>query len=92
MNKSAKEMFEELGYKMDDEWVDAGDLYYYKGTTNCKYAIEIWFDLIDKRFAKYINDDYCEGDVNCITMQELQAINKQVEELWGKQDGNMEEN
>ena len=35
MNKSAKELFEELGYKMDDEWVDAGDLYYYKGTTNC---------------------------------------------------------
>lgn len=79
--KTAKEMFEELGYKMDDEWKDAGDLYYYKSTTNCKYAIEIWFDLIDKSFAKYINDDYCEGDCICIPMQELQAINKQVEEL-----------
>lgn len=80
MNKSARELFEELGYKMDNEWEEYGDLYYYIDVSGRKRAVEIWFDLREKKFAKCI-DDFCEGDARCIDMQELQAINKQVEEL-----------
>lgn len=76
--KNAKEMFEELGYELDqNEW-------------NIKYIKEIegnpfWtspliinFQLLgDNKFYKYDGETLSVP----INMKELQAINKQVEEL-----------
>lgn len=73
---TAKEMFEKLGYKKDTTYKIYGHLYYFNED------IKIDFDLEDKDFYKYS----CLNDCRCsINMQELKAINKQVEELgWNK--------
>ena len=84
---SAKEMFEELGYELDTAEENAR-LY-------CR-------DILDKNTFGYIDSEmiYFDDEFNGIyftnkehlDMQELQAINKQVEELWGddllKNNGN----
>lgn len=83
MNKTAKEMFEELGYelKKNSLWF----LSYEKETT---------YDGID--VITFIYKDKCIQNYNIfpvdrhlttkdVTLEELQAINKQIEELgWNK--------
>ena len=75
MNKSAREMFEELGWR---EYFKSSVMITYEKNSrsgkSCKY-IQFFFDK--KEF--YIGS---EGNFNQpFTMKELQAINKQVEEL-----------
>ena len=68
----AKEMFEKLGYKREYR---ISYIKYYKEVEQCcgdLVEIQIWFYQIDKCFEK---------NREVITMEELQAINKQVEEL-----------
>lgn len=71
MNKSAKEMFEELGYEIDTTRETENHLFYVS-----KYAI-IDFDLLRGDFYKYNQS----GFRSPIDMKLLKAINKQVEEL-----------
>jgi hypothetical protein len=69
---TAKEMFEELGYKQEHH---ISYIKYYKEVEQCygdPVEIQIWFYQIDECFEK---------NREVITMAELQAINKQVEEL-----------
>ena len=68
---SADEMFEKLGYEIDSTYEIKGHLHL------CKSNIKIDFDLERENFYKYNLSGY-----RCpISMQELQAINKKVEEL-----------
>ena len=64
---TAKEMFEKLVYK--SEFNNKYHIRYY----NVKKDNYIWFDLQSKTLEI---SEYCN-------LKELQAINKQVEELWG---------
>ena len=67
---SAKEMFEKLGYKLYNQNIY---LEYVKEEEN------ITFYINEKTFCK------CNGyEIGEITLEELQAINKQVEELGWK--------
>lgn len=73
MNKTAREMFEELGYYASYDYNNPKVSFaFYK-----KYSTQaIVFNIKDKTI------DICDGE---ITYNELQAINKQVEELeWDK--------
>ena len=70
---NAKEMFKELGYEIDTTRESENHLYYGNG-----YAI-IDFDLLRGDFYKYNQS----GLRSPIDMRLLQAINKQIEELWG---------
>lgn len=78
--KSAKEMFEELGYEL------ANDCKYYLlyAKARKKYPeyendyYHISFEKKDKTIIKTYGDDNTPAE---ITMRELRAINKQVEEL-----------
>lgn len=81
---SAEEMFEQLGYKLirDCEFY----LFYEKALKeNAEYEndyLHISFEKQDKEVIKTYGDD---NSPEAITMRELQAINKQVEELgWNK--------
>lgn len=73
---SAKEMFEELGYKQEHH---ISYIKYYQKVEQDYYEpteIQIWFYNIDECFEK---------TNGVITIQELKAINKQCEELgWNK--------
>ena len=77
---SAKEMFEKLGYELirDCEFY----LFYEKALKeNAEYEndyLHISFEKQDKEVIKTYGDD---NPPEAITMRELQAINKQVEEL-----------
>lgn len=64
---SAKEMFEKLGYRYMKSLSNKEHIWY----RNTKIKSEIVFNLI----GKSISNDYA------IKLKELQAINKQVEEL-----------
>lgn len=69
---SAKEMFDKLGYKQEHH---ISYIKYYKEVEQCcgdPVEIQIWFYQIDECFEK---------NREVITMEELQAINKQVKEL-----------
>ena len=69
---SAKEMFEELGYK----FVQGIDCIYYEQIKNHDYYVIIFNDdktITKKRFYSY--------EYEYITFDELKAINKQIEEL-----------
>lgn len=70
---SAKEMFKELGYKREE---NDYCIYYMNGYK----TIEIWLNqkVIQCNEFVRMNTNYIPSD---ITFQELQAINKQVEEL-----------
>ena len=76
---SAKEMFEELGFKcqLDEDnyinWLHTYD----------NYTREIAFDFNTKciEFYCYINKDFKHSGTMFLTTKELQAINKQAEEL-----------
>lgn len=71
----AREMFEELGYKETEN-----DIYFLKYYKPCKLQNdkEIKFHKLDKTFT--VKDDNRTG-YRWIDMQELKAINKQIEEL-----------
>lgn len=77
---SAKEMFEKLGYKLgrDCEYY----LFYEKALKeNAEYEndyLHISFEKQDKAFIKTYGDD---NSPEIISIEELKAINKQVEEL-----------
>lgn len=76
---SAKEMFEELGYKQekfDLEMFDKKKIPYLRYSDNCCYKT-VSFQLKDKFFStSCITEDY---------EKVLKAINKQIEELnWNK--------
>ena len=74
--KTADEMFEELGY-MIDENENEYFIEYRKQKENCCKFIK--FDLIDKAFTSFY---YIIPDrQSYLTMQELQAINKKYKEL-----------
>ena len=78
---SAKEMFEKLGYKID--MIQEYCIGYIRQKTTDKVEKTITF--LDPGTSKYFV--IIEGDrVNpTISLEELQAINKQVEELgWNK--------
>lgn len=82
---SAKEMFEELGY---DLMLDCKYYIYYQKPLkeNPEYEkdyLHISFEKDDKAFIKTYGDD---NSPEIIGMQELKAINKQIEELgWDKE-------
>ena len=78
--KTAKEMFEELGYMCIDEEDDFSIDYHI--TCQCEvtkdyYNQDIIFDLLDKEIKLATDVNY----VVRLSAKELQAINKQVEEL-----------
>lgn len=80
--KSAKEMFSELGYSCEE-----GDGYidYIEKIGDCTYEISFEYD------PKYIEFHSYRGNFEkifdtCLSVEELQAINKQVEELHWKVD------
>lgn len=74
--KTADEMFEELGYKKQYE---NESIYYYMDIDSKDNYIV--FETGYKSFAKIS----CYHDAGDITMQELQAINKKCQELcWRK--------
>lgn len=75
---SAKEMFEELGYEYDIKKTRITAKLYDRDDV---LSINISFHTINKR----ISID-CLGDA--LDMDELQAINKQVEELGWKNENN----
>lgn len=71
--KTADEIFEELGYKRFNKKHDFENIKYYKDDDNILY-----FDEKDKSFYKSGEyDSMCDD----ITMQELKVINKKCEEL-----------
>ena len=72
--KNAKEMFEELGY--EKQKTINGMIGYIKRYEDRKMAMVIIFNSVGKTVIKYLNTEAC-----VIFMNELQAINKQVEEL-----------
>lgn len=71
--KTVDEMFEELGYEKDKEYSTIYVERYKKDNDNTYY-----FYLTEKHFYKSGEYDALCDD---ITIQELQAINKKVEEL-----------
>lgn len=84
---TAKEMFKDLGYECD---VSCDGILYAKYIDSDKCGVEqhsISFGREDKTIEKYVGDagfshKYYRA---YITLKELQAINKQVEELgWNK--------
>lgn len=85
---TAKEMFEKLGYEQELIY----DLEFKKRLIAIRYKrkkyIIIDFDLLDGDFVKY--GKIWEVISSCsITIEELQAINKQVEELgWLRGENN----
>ena len=77
---TAKEIFEELGYKQELE--------YYNGkVTRIKYVVvgnyhtQFMFDMNNKMFYSYFERDDKEEMPAWVEMKHLKAINKQVEEL-----------
>lgn len=75
MHKSAKEMFEELGYRETEN-----DIYFLKYYKPCKLQRdkEIKFHKLDKTFT--VKDDDLIRH-RWINVPELKAINQQVKEL-----------
>lgn len=81
---SAKEMFEELGYELirDCEFY----LFYKKALKeNAEYENDYLHISFEKQYKEVIKTYGDDNSPEAITMRELQAINKQVEELgWNK--------
>ena len=77
--KTAKEMFEELGYELFEEKDSRYITYVYH------YRYIIRFDLIMQNFYAY--EDNMDMSYIGVDMKTLQAINKQVKELnWLKEE------
>lgn len=73
---SAKEMFEELGYKYK-ECKYQGEIESISYITEYKYDTKVRFELRDKTYITYCEEDsagYVDTDL-------YKAINKQIEEL-----------
>lgn len=83
---TAKEMFEKLGYKCQEDDFSIEFIKQMKCPLNNKkveYVIEFYKDI--KTFSCEALSNNKEHYTNDIDMKELQAINKQVEELgWNK--------
>ena len=89
---SAKEMFEDLGYEFNDysDEKNKGDdlyaIYVYEIRQFLKYSPQVLYKEVAffpnlKKVEIYVNDDF-NGVENCLwSIEELQAINKQIEEL-----------
>lgn len=78
MNKTAKEMFEELGYNHD---VILEDQINYRKTfrkTGCKFNIT--FDLVHKECCMNIDEEHKYIEVS-VDVAELKAIYQQMKEL-----------
>ena len=71
--KSADEMFEELGYEKEME-NKKRIMFIYEGQFFDKYIV---FEMIDKHIVIELGT----GESTNINMQELKAINKKIEEL-----------
>ena len=84
---SAKEMFEKLGYNRLYE--NKHYMFYVKVLIETpeyeKDSIHLEFNFDNKTINKTYGDD---NSVSEITLKELQAINKQVEELGWNNDNN----
>lgn len=76
MNKSAREMFEELGYTYQESYFEEklDEINYSK---NGVYTPQIRFDLNHKTLMVYRK----ENKASYFDVKKLQAINKQIEEL-----------
>lgn len=82
--KSARELFEELGYKLDEQedyliyWKLAKkqQVNYYHTQNEIQIEFNLTYKTIEKRELFHTDEDN-----TIITLRELQAINKQVEEL-----------
>ena len=96
--KNAKEMFEELGYELNDYSNQNNQkdklyaVYVYEIRRLLKYSPQVLYKEVAffpnlKKVEIYINDNF-HGLEDCLwSIEELQAINKQVEELgWNKWD------
>lgn len=73
--KSAKEMFEELGYSLVE---DSPNLKYQKVVADTFWVI--YFDVV----FQYVTSALIRGEYNTyhiLDVEELKAINKQIEEL-----------
>lgn len=74
---SAKEAFKELGYLIE---VDNKDLIKYS-KEDCGH-ITFYFDIETKRFySGYRFSSCCQSTPHCITLDEFEAVRKQMEEL-----------
>lgn len=74
---SAKEAFKELGYLIE---VDNKDLIKYS-KEDCGH-IAFYFDIETKRFySGYRFSSCCQSTPHCITLDEFEAVRKQMEEL-----------
>lgn len=93
---SAKEMFEELGYEFNDYSNENNKedklyaVYVYEIRQFLKYSSQVLYKEVAffpnlKKVEIYINDDF-NGLEDCLwSIEELKAINKQIEELgWNK--------
>ena len=81
---SARKMFEELGFELDEE-NDLEILYKMKWEISSTYWVA--FDKTNKTFEGFVTSDspFSLTEAFKITIDELKAINKQVEELgWNK--------
>lgn len=77
--KSAKEMFEELGYEIE---TDLKDILIYKKEYPLGGTQEFIFHKNND--GMYINNSINGSGTDFLSYKELQAINKQVEELGWK--------
>lgn len=77
--KSARDMFEELGYELKEETKKY--LRYKKGVSKYNDGTWIDFDLSGKRIRLYTKTPQYNNNPRYADYKELQAINKQVEEL-----------
>lgn len=81
---SAKELFERLGYKLDEQedyliyWKLAKkqQVNYYHTQNEIQIEFNLTYKTIEKRELFHTDEDN-----TIITLRELQAINKQIEEL-----------
>ena len=77
MDKSAREMFEELGYKKfeNDYWI------YFSKETNGAYPLDRIYFIKNTKEIKAETFTYDKTLTKNVTISELQAINQQCKEL-----------
>lgn len=78
LNKTAKEMFEEIGYERDDD-VQGDYIRYEKYFPETSVTFEICFDLTNKECG--LEASSCEGLTISFDAKEHKAIHQQMEEL-----------
>ena len=85
---TAKEMFEELGYKQKIEYF-RGERKRILYVTEHKYNTQFMFDVNNKMFNAYFKTDDGEEMPAWIEIKHLKAINKQIEELGWNNENNV---